>query len=65
MAAYILLFKNYAHRSLSVLLILAIGFVITGVIFGSNHLIGFSLLGIGCFIAVIDIIHQAKARKSA
>jgi hypothetical protein len=40
---------------------LAIGFVLAGVIFWENRLIGYSLLGIGVILAVIDIFIRSKS----
>ena len=41
---------------------LAFGFVLAGIIFGDERLIGYSLLGVGVILAVIDIINRSRSR---
>ena len=41
---------------------LAYGFILAGIIFGDNRLIGYSLLGIGVSIAVIDMFKRLKSK---
>jgi hypothetical protein len=41
---------------------LAFGFVIAGIIFGDNRFIGYSLLGVGVILAVIDIFNRSKSQ---
>ncbi len=41
---------------------LAFGFVVAGVVFGDDRLIGYSLLGIGVLLAVIDVFRRSKNR---
>lgn len=40
---------------------LAFSFTIAGIVFGVNRLLGYSLIGIGIFLAVIDIFKKAKS----
>jgi RsiW-degrading membrane proteinase PrsW (M82 family) len=47
--------KNRKQKPLSPLAGLAFGFIIAGIVFGDNRLIGYSLMGIGVFLAIIDI----------
>lgn len=47
--------RNKPKRGLSKLAALAFAFIIGGIIFGENPLVGYSLLGIGVLLAVIDI----------
>ena len=42
---------------------IAFGFVIAGIIFGENRLIGYSLLGIGVTLAIIDVIMKSREKK--
>ena len=35
---------------------LAFGFILAGILFGDNRIIGYSLLGVGVILAVIDIV---------
>jgi hypothetical protein len=39
---------------------LAFAFVLAGILFGSDRLIGYSLLGIGVVLAVVDIFAKLK-----
>ncbi len=41
---------------------LAFGFILAGIIFGDDRLIGYSLLGIGVILAVIDIFKKLKSK---
>ena len=41
---------------------LAFGFILAGLIFGEERLIGYSLLGVGLLLAVIDIFNRSRAR---
>lgn len=55
--------KNKRREKLSKLAGLALAFVLAGVIFGNNQLIGYSLIGMGILLAVIDIIRKMKSIK--
>jgi len=48
---------------LSRLAALAFIFVICGIIFGDSRLIGYSLMGVGVIIAIIDIVQKSKTNK--
>jgi amino acid transporter len=52
--------KNKKQKPLTPLAGLAFGFVIAGIIFGESRLIGYSLMGIGVLLAVIDAIKRWK-----
>ncbi len=39
---------------------LSFGFVLAGLFFGKQRLIGYGLLGIGLIIAIIDIVRKSK-----
>jgi len=39
---------------------LAFGFVLTGIIFSSNRLIGYSFMGIGVVFAIVDMIERLR-----
>lgn len=47
--------RNKPKRGLSRLAALAFSFIIAGIIFGEDRLVGYSLLGIGVLLAVTDI----------
>jgi chromate transport protein ChrA len=42
---------------------LAFGFVLAGLFFGKQRLIGYGLLGIGLIIAIIDIVRKSKNKS--
>lgn len=50
--------RKKMHKPLSELAALAFLFVIAGIIFGDRRLIGYSLMGIGVVLAVIDIVRK-------
>ena len=54
--------KNRKEKRLTPLASLAFGFVLAGILFGDDRLIGYGLMGIGVLLAVIDIFNQSKAR---
>jgi hypothetical protein len=47
--------RNKSKEGLSKLAALSFTFIIAGIIFGENRLVGYSLLGVGVLLAVIDI----------
>lgn len=57
-----LLRKNENKSRLTPLAGLAFGFVLAGVIFDENRLIGYGLMGFGLFLAVIDIFNRSRSR---
>jgi hypothetical protein len=50
--------KGKKENKLTPLAGLAFGFVLAGILFGDDRLIGYSLLGVGIVLAVIDIIKR-------
>ncbi len=58
----ILVRKNKKKSRLTPLAGLAFGFIIAGIVFGGNRFIGYSLIGIGVLLAVIDIIKKLKKK---
>ncbi len=54
--------KNKKDKKLTPLAGLAFGFVLSGIVFGDDRLIGYSLMGIGIILAVIDIIKKSKKK---
>ena len=52
--------KNKKDKKLTPLAGLAFAFVLAGVIFSNDRLIGYSLMGIGIILAVIDIFKKSK-----
>ncbi len=51
-------------KPLSQLATFAFLFIIAGIVFGENRLIGYSLMGVGIVLAIIDIIRQMKNKKN-
>lgn len=54
--------KNKKQKTLTPLAGLAFAFVLAGIIFGDNQLIGYGLIGIGVLLAVIDIVINFKKK---
>ena len=54
--------KDKKQKPLTPLASLAFGFVIAGIVFGDNNLVGYSLMGFGVLLAIIDIIIKLKKR---
>lgn len=50
--------RNKKQKGLSKLAGIAFAFVIAGIIFGDNRLIGYSLMGAGIALAVIDSLKK-------
>ncbi|MFN2290501.1 MAG: hypothetical protein ACK2UC_04840 [Anaerolineae bacterium] len=55
--------KGKRENRLTPLAGLAFAFVIAGIVFGDERLIGYSLMGVGVVLAVIDIV--LRWRKAA
>ena len=63
---FILMFfvkKNKKQKRLTPLSGLAFVFVIFGIVFGDSRLTGYSLIGIGVLLALIDIFVKMKNKK--
>ncbi|MHB0856264.1 MAG: hypothetical protein ACYC5M_01675 [Anaerolineae bacterium] len=63
-AIFLILFlhrKAGGRRTFTPLVGIAMAFVIASILFGADRLVGYSLLGIGVALAVIDLI--ARSRK--
>jgi hypothetical protein len=54
--------KNKKEKKLSKLAGLSFAFIIAGIIFGDDRLIGYSLIGVGVILAIIDIIEKSKSK---
>ena len=55
--------KEKPGKNLTPLAGLAFGFIIGGILFGEERVIGYSLLGIGVILAVIDIIIKTRSKR--
>jgi drug/metabolite transporter (DMT)-like permease len=54
--------KGKKDKKLTPLAGLAFAFIIAGIIFGDDRLIGYSLIGIGVVIAIIDMVKKLKSK---
>jgi hypothetical protein len=54
--------RRKPEKGLSRLAALSFAFILAGIIFGENRLVGYSLLGIGVLLAVIDIYYKRTSR---
>ena len=41
---------------------IAFGFILAGILFGSDRVIGYTLLGVGVVFAIVDIVNRSKRR---
>jgi len=53
--------KGRRANRLSSLASLAFGFVIAGIIFGEERVLGYSLLGIGVLLGILDMFNRSKS----
>ncbi len=54
--------KNKKIKKLSKLAGLSFAFIIAGIVFGEDRLLGYSLMGFGVILAIIDIIKKMTNR---
>ena len=54
--------RRPVSRTLTPLAGLAFGFILAGIFFGQNRLLGYGLMGIGILLAIIDIIRKFQNR---
>jgi amino acid transporter len=50
--------KNRRENKLTPLAGLAFGFILAGILFSEDRLIGYSLMGVGVLLAVVDIFRN-------
>jgi drug/metabolite transporter (DMT)-like permease len=50
--------KKGSEKRLTPLTGLAFAFVLAGILFGDNRLIGYGLMGVGVLLAVVDILRK-------
>ena len=55
--------RKKKKEKLTTLAGLAFAFVLAGIVFGETRAVGYSLIGIGVVLAVIDIIIKSKKNK--
>jgi hypothetical protein len=56
--------RHHGANRLSPLAGVAFGCVLSGLLTGDDRLIGYSLIGIGIILAVIDIVRKQKLHKN-
>lgn len=54
--------KSKKDKKLTPLVGLAFGFILAGIIFSDNRLFGYSLIGVGVILAIIDIFRKLKGK---
>ena len=54
--------KKENEKRLTPLASFAFAFVLAGILFGDNRLIGYSLMGVGVILAVVDIFNKSKKK---
>jgi hypothetical protein len=52
--------KKGSEKRLTPLASLAFAFVLGGILFGDNRLIGYGLMGVGVILAVVDIFNKSR-----
>jgi len=62
-AVFVFFIKKNKKPKLTPLAGLAFGFVLAGIVFGDTRLIGYSLMGTGILLAVIDMIIKLRKKK--
>ena len=55
--------KNKKEKRITPLTGIAFGFIVAGIAFGNNRLIGYSLMGAGVLLAIIDIVINLKRKR--
>jgi len=55
--------KGFQEKAFTPLAGLAFGFILAGLFFGQERLIGYSLTGIGVALAVVDMIRRIQTKK--
>ena len=54
--------KNKKQKTFTPLAGLAFAFIILGIIFGDNRVVGYSLIGFGVLLAIIDMVRKFKRK---
>ncbi len=57
--------KSTLFKKLTPLTGLAFAFILAGIVFGDDRLIGYSLIGVGAIFAIIDIFKKNKEQVKA
>lgn len=62
-AAIFLTRRRSEPQALSTLASVGFGFVLAGIIFGEDRFLGYTLMGIGIVLALLDMFQQRKGKK--
>jgi membrane-bound ClpP family serine protease len=54
--------RGKSENRITPLVGLAFGFVLAGILFGDNRLVGYGLMGVGVILAVVDIFRRLKSK---
>jgi hypothetical protein len=54
--------KNRKKTRLTPLAGLAFGFILAGILVGSNRVLGYTLMGVGLVLAVIDMFNKSNSQ---
>jgi uncharacterized membrane protein len=52
--------KGKRENQLTPLASLAFAFVVAGIVFGDDRLIGYGLMGVGVILAIVDIVNRSR-----
>ena len=56
--------KSRRQNRLTPLAGITFGFILAGIVFGHDRLIGYSLMGIGVIIAIVDMFRKLKSKEA-
>lgn len=54
--------KNRKDKKPTPLASIAFGFILVGLLFGENRMVGYSLIGFGVILAVADMVKKLKSK---
>jgi len=59
---FIIAWKKKKEQQFSPFAIMGMLFIILGIVFGSDRLIGYSFLGVGVIVSVFDVVKNLKRK---
>jgi hypothetical protein len=62
-AVLVFFLKKNNKKKFTPLASLAFGFVIAGICFGNNRIVGYSLMGIGVILSIIETILKRRKKR--
>ena len=45
------------------MIVLAFGFILTGILYSNNRLLGYSLMGVGVILSIVDMTRKIREKK--